>query len=1468
MNPLQSQQIIPQQMLGIQNPFGTQGAPDLMLLRQLSQGFSPTMSAAPPTLRTGFENLPGFNQPGLSGMMMQMFVAPQLSKMMGSIGMMPGGLGSQNILDMLDAQRFQQQQQQILGAVSGQDQAGFLRTIQGIQALTGAPMGPDQRAAAQRLASTAASLGSTFAPMAPEMVDMLAGPTGSASVMAMRMQQFNRFRTDPVTGQMGFTPESNIQMAEQLFEEMFAPENIAGMRGMRAGQVGSLFNELGRRGMLRGTNRAEALNQSVQSILSDPTHEDFLEVSGITTVDGPGGEVSVSPAMLDTNQLDRLRSIEGVQSGMREFDASNVQRSLEGYVDVITSMREIFGDAGVTNAPIQELIAGLEALSQGTVTQVDPGMLNMMVRTTQQLARQSGMSIDAMAMMQQQGAGTLQNMGVNRAFAPSITQGAVAFGMATGDAGVFSNPVFGLENAEFHRQMDQNLRASATASPVNRAFGALLNAEEVGFGVEGEDGFDPHAAALATAIRNGQTQYTFRDSDGNMQTRHTGADASMIETMLVRQGQNQLGLTESEARVRARQRMSADQENLRASFESGANNLVTRFRSDEFEDFFTGHLAGVFGNEDGQGEARQRAFMQAFTRMDPTNMSREGRNQQLFEALRGDANFDNITDAQLRDMINTGYGELDDAIGDSPFSAIGGAANAQVQYNRTLVEEAGFQQRLAQVEGSIRDSMTGLTGDNMLSGAIRAFQEAGQEEGAADLTQFLGTTFGGVRADEISKRLSPAMQQFTAAQQRVEEIQQQLANTQDPAERRRLLGQLSEERDTLRAEADSLRTLAEQHGMFSVEDAVDMTDVNAVEDAQQANFQNRLTSAGLTLPERGAKVGTLEQQLKSFGIDRSGDNALTELSDSEAVALEDALVNERFGITDKTKQEERDRILGGKNVADFRESFRAGTLGQRGKPTALTDSEQRRVLDANKDSINISPTEAEINAAMEGDGLDEKQRRDPQIRREYERALSSENRIKKTGLLPEEFGFRAEQELEREEELRALGLNEAVVQRMINADREEAFMTEGAVQAVSTQAGRQALKAAFSSMSKEDRATLNRGAKRERAAVQSIISQGRGEDFITRAGGQGQITLDELQELQDEELQLVRLFDNDFGAMTAGAIGDDAASHRRLLAFANVNADTMRKFAEAEGQKFDELDDSAKVNLTAQYAQQRSAEISKSRVEATRKLGAQASRPEMYAGSDRGNVEALLRERGLPAEEEDIARILNGEGDPDILRLAKAATTLQGGIDEAKTPEEFAKFLHERPELAAQRAELLTGRRAAADREKRLRDTGGRTGLAALAQTAGLEGQQERQFIMQNQGLVTTDEGAAWAKELASSVGLVKDKLGVGNIDVLERALKTGDVSELTSLKGIGRDDISEIMNAGRVLKEGGALGSLEDGQLSVKELTEALKALTESQKEVKDVKRQTMDITGVLKIEGNTATLAGARGMNTSGIT
>ena len=75
-------QMMPYWNAGFQNPYGPQGTRDGMLLNQLSQGYAPVMTMPQQQLRTGFEQLPGFSNPGLTGMALNAFVAPMLQQQM------------------------------------------------------------------------------------------------------------------------------------------------------------------------------------------------------------------------------------------------------------------------------------------------------------------------------------------------------------------------------------------------------------------------------------------------------------------------------------------------------------------------------------------------------------------------------------------------------------------------------------------------------------------------------------------------------------------------------------------------------------------------------------------------------------------------------------------------------------------------------------------------------------------------------------------------------------------------------------------------------------------------------------------------------------------------------------------------------------------------------------------------------------------------------------------------------------------------------------------------------------------------------------------------------------------------------------------------------------------------------------------------------------------------------------------
>jgi len=1173
------------------NPFAQRGQTDLMLLNQLSQGFAPVVTAPAPQMRTGFENLPGFSEPGIMGLIMNQFVAPLLQKQMGKVGLVPGGLSSQNILDYQDAQRFREEQKQILQDVSGRDEDQYYQTIRGMQALTGEPFNAPQRAAARRLASTAAGMTPSIAPIVPELIDALAGRTGSASVMAMRMQQFNRFRVDPVTGLTGYSQESNVQEAQQVFDEMYAPDNMAKMRGMRAGQMGQMYGEMMRRGMIGSDSRPfrERVTDAAADVLGggDPTKR--AEVRAIV---GGADDADVDFDNLDVDQLDKLRGLESVQGGLRTFNADSTKQSLEGYIDAVTTMREIFGDAGISNAPMSQLIQGLEALSQGTLTQIDPGSLNMMVRTTQQLAKQSGMTIDAAIMMQQQGASTLQNLGMERAFAPQITQGAMAFGMEAMQAGVGANPAWGLENMDFQRQLDQNLRASAVAAPTTNTLAAMVRGEEQfgGFGLTRKEGesdadfavrqatnkpFRQRAEAMTEAIREGRTEYSYVDENGDPQVASLSEDQFMVQDVLIQQGLNK-GLTKDRAQSRALNILMATEANRETAFEFETGNLTRRLQIDEIKkDLIQPMVEGVLGNVEGatpgetltEDQQRQAAESFADTML---SMDRETatdttlRTNALAESLRGAVpkratETDERYTERLRGLATELTGNIGERIKtDEQYRAYGSLQNLMVQQNEPILSRTAITQRRAKLDAGVRDAMTGLTGHGMLASLVGAVQKAGEDDTEATLSKVLGRTFGGVQADEISERLVGPMQEFQDSRDRVKKLETKL-NLAKPDERRGIEQDLRTETRLLKERANQLRTVAEQNGLLDQEAALDIGDITAFEDAQETVRQNRLTSSVLLLrPDAGLSTETRVERaeregglLESLRLGADEDELLDELSEGQS--------------------------------ADYRLALQRGEID-------LEGADKLRILKFRQDAIRIAPTEGEVDTAMAAAGVADG---DVDVRRLIAGAISTERRMEKTGVNREDIRTRlnavrdddADRDVLDEMDTAALdaelegynigsdqltGMSDEAKRDVLLSKRENEATEDMTTEALmgGPEALRQRL-AAYESLSKDERDVIGRGQQDRFDTVQNLIEETANVQFIRRHGAPGLMLRDKLKKTQEVSTRLRTLFSGDIAKMSSLVGGGDLKAQGELADWAAIEIGTEdegeNRFFDASG---------------------------------------------------------------------------------------------------------------------------------------------------------------------------------------------------------------------------------------------------------------------------------------------------------------
>ena len=220
-------------------------------LAQLARGYSSPIqgNALPDTSPLAPLNLQQF---GIGGMLAAGAGNAYLSQQMQQQGLMPMG----NAGSYMQAHRTREHlrmKNEVGAGVAGQDSEGIYRSFRGAAALAGVPFDRRQREAARNMADTISSLGPTLSMVAPDFMDAISGEKGSVQAMAGQMMEANRYRADPITGKMGYSTDSNKNLVNNVFENMFSKDNMAQMNGMRAGDMGQAYRQLSAEGLVGPT---------------------------------------------------------------------------------------------------------------------------------------------------------------------------------------------------------------------------------------------------------------------------------------------------------------------------------------------------------------------------------------------------------------------------------------------------------------------------------------------------------------------------------------------------------------------------------------------------------------------------------------------------------------------------------------------------------------------------------------------------------------------------------------------------------------------------------------------------------------------------------------------------------------------------------------------------------------------------------------------------------------------------------------------------------------------------------------------------------------------------------------------------------------------------------------------------------------------------------------------------------------
>lgn len=736
---------------------------------------------------------------GQYGGILQMLGPALMQPLMGNRYMPGQFFPQQNVYDQMEATKFYNASQQAMAIASRRDAGAIENTIGGItQMMTGQPLSGFQRARNHRIATGVTK----FMPMltqvlGPDMVDQLHGSRGSATVFAQQMHQALRTSIDPVSGRVGYSGESAGRLTQEAFERMFGGNADFGMlRGMSAGQAGVLANELQARGML-GTPLGAMPLQERRSMLSKTLSNDVVnrlaeqlpEVQGILSKGGTPNEDVLKRAResirATNNQLTDPRvqltqqdiaKLPGAEEIIRAGDADRIKQRLTNLSGAIKAMRDIFGDMGNPNAPMRELVNGLEALTQGGMATMSPGDLEMMVRKTHTIAKQTGVGVEGMMALTTQNAALADRLGLDRQYAVMAAQQAAGFGAAAGDRLRLDIPAWGASTKEQLTLGDQQMRMHAAASPLANQLNALMRMVDTGMAQPGEK---TELSALVKAIQQGQSNYTF-----NGQTQ----DIIMPHSQMLRMLERDAGVN----RTRAYSILHDTTGNQEFGLRHNTTGTVRRAQTDEtarrmLTPTVSNRIRGMLADDDintlleAEGITQSDADFRRMMHQVGEGVSKDFfalsgktvRNQGEKQKALGQAFRNRFTEAVRQRMPNAKPAEIDAIVSnmitqmggeqgmESMGTAIGATINdtarnnpilkSDVTMHNMMSQEAMAQQeardRQAEITALTQSAMSGLGTADPVRRLADVFQNAGPD---TKLQDALAQALGGVSQDAIN----------------------------------------------------------------------------------------------------------------------------------------------------------------------------------------------------------------------------------------------------------------------------------------------------------------------------------------------------------------------------------------------------------------------------------------------------------------------------------------------------------------------------------------------------------------------------------------------------------------------------------------------------------------------------------------------------------------------------------------------
>jgi hypothetical protein len=446
------------------------------------------MFETPPTSQSAFiahaaqqaSYTPGYDRSAMGGIPQlgfgNMLALPLMSSMQAQFGMFPGQFSPDvNVADLMRAEQYRVEGMRRAAVAAQQtdvdtwiaQQSGFMRAID-------APFGLEQQAAFRRTYRAAAPMLSMLGQVAPEIVDALHGSRGSAALMTRGIQRGGQYQFDAIAPGVGISGATADQMQRTIAESLYgSPEATSRMLGVGMGQLGQIYDESARRGLLPG------------SIAARSRPEQLRQLSSFTGM-----------------SQDQLSALDADQMGQQltKFDTTRTATRLGELARSVSAMRELFGSQGQPNAPMATLMNALEQITQGRLANMQSADVEQLVRRTKNVLETTGVSLDALTGLTAQGNEFGRSLGLDPTLATQSAARAVTFGASYKNTFGSDYQAFGAMGADEVTAYDNRLRQRAAGSEQAQFGGAVIRTAKL-LGTKGEFG------RLADALMRGDDEF-------------------------------------------------------------------------------------------------------------------------------------------------------------------------------------------------------------------------------------------------------------------------------------------------------------------------------------------------------------------------------------------------------------------------------------------------------------------------------------------------------------------------------------------------------------------------------------------------------------------------------------------------------------------------------------------------------------------------------------------------------------------------------------------------------------------------------------------------------------------------------------------------------------------------------------------------------------------------------------------------